>query len=431
MMEPAGDLLLIGQHFIVAAVCGVSCALLGCYLVLRRLSLLGDAISHAVLPGLAIAFLLSGRINGWPIIAGAMIVGMLTAFLTQLIHQLGRVPEDASMGVVFTALFALGVLLISNLARHTDLDANCIFMGLIEVVPLDTVVIGGFEVPRALQTMLPMLALTIAFVLLLWKELKLVSFDPALASAMGIPACLLHYLLMAMVAGVTVTSFEAVGAILVVAMLVVPAATAHLLTDRLAAMLVWSAVVAVFAAFFGAVAAHWLNTSVAGMITVGAGLAFTVAVLLAPRHGILSKLVRNGKLALRIVSEDIIGLLYRREEGSPRSLPVAARQAGGSAWLGWLALAHLWWRRQIRIMADGTLELTDSGRRRAETIVRAHRLWEAYLEKTLELPLDHLHEPATHMEHFLDPDLQSELASQLGEPGVDPHGRAIPPAPSS
>src|SRR5687768_10617054 len=136
----------------VGVLCNVPCAILGCYLVLRRMSLLGDAISHAVLPGLAVAFLLTGSINGIGMAIGAGVLGVLTAYLTQLVHKTADVPEDASMGVVFTSLFAVGVILITRAASSVDLDPGCVLYGLIEFVPLDTVPWFGVEVPRAVQT---------------------------------------------------------------------------------------------------------------------------------------------------------------------------------------------------------------------------------------------------------------------------------------
>ncbi len=419
----------------VGIVANVSCALVGCYLVLRRMSLLGDAISHAVLPGIALAFLLSGQVSGLPIVLGAMAMGLLTTFLTQSIHWFGKVPEDASMGVVFTSLFALGVLLIHNVAQHVDLDPGCVLYGLIEFAPYREVLVLGFRVPRDLVTLGPTLLLCLVFVLALWKELKIVSFDPALATAMGINATLVHYLLMMMVAGVTVASFEAVGSILVVAMLIVPGACAHLLTDRLGWMMVWSAVVATLSAVFGYVlGSEWvLNTHVAGTMAVAAGLQFLVVVFLAPRHGILSKVIRNARLTLRIASEDVIGHLYRAEEAFGRgertgaAIPFQAARRAARGMVSWFALLSLWMRGQIRFGPGWHVRLTDEGRERGQSILRAHRLWEAYLEEDFVLPLDHLHEPAERMEHYLSPALQRELASKLRQPAVDPHGREIPP----
>ncbi|HWA98627.1 MAG TPA: metal ABC transporter permease, partial [Pirellulales bacterium] len=236
---------------VLGAITNVACAMLGCYLVLRRMSLMGDAISHAVLPGIVIGFLWSHSLVGWGVFLGAVALGLLTASLSHGLTSYARVPEDSSMGVVFTSLFALGVFLLTNLARNVDLDPGCVLYGLIEAAPLDTVSCWGVEIPRTLAPMLAALTLTCAFVVLFWKELKLSSFDPALATVMGLRANVVHYLLMAMVAIVTVASFEAVGSIIVIAMLVVPAATAHLLTDRLRSMMLVSVGVAVVSSVFG------------------------------------------------------------------------------------------------------------------------------------------------------------------------------------
>jgi ABC-type Mn2+/Zn2+ transport system permease subunit len=422
---------LAGWTILVAIIGNVSCALVGCYLVLRRLSLLGDAISHAVLPGIAVAFLLTGQFTGWPIVLGAMLVGVLTALLTEAIQKIGDVPEDSSMGVVFTALFAIGVLIISVLARHVDLDPGCVLYGQIESAPLRTDLILGVEVPRALLTLVPVLLATLAFLLLLWKELKLAAFDPDLATAMGFSAGLLHYLLMAWVAGVTVASFEAVGAILVVAMLIVPAATAHLLTDRLGWMMGVAALMAILSSVLGYWGARLLDTSVAGMMAVAAGGLFLLAVLFAPRHGVLGRLLRNLRLALRIAREDVLGELYRRQEAVERGettevgleVAVARKRAGG--WIGGLVVRSLRWSGLVREVA-GRLIPTPRGLARGRFLVRSHRLWETYLEQNSALPLDHLHDPAERMEHFIDPEMQAELEAEL-ERAVDPHGRKIPP----
>ncbi len=417
----------------IGGVCGTSCAILGCYLVLRKMSLLGDAISHAVLPGVALAFLVSGRLSGWPIFVGAMVLGVLTSVLTDALHRRGNVPEDASMGVVFTALFALGVIIITRGASGVDLDPGCVLYGLIEFTPLDTVHVLGFDVPRTMLTLGGALAATLAFVGLFWKELLVTSFDPALATAVGLRAAAVHYALMSIVAGVTVASFEAVGSILVVAMMIVPAATAQLLSDRLLGMLGWAVGVAWLAAVLGYLAAAWLNTSVAGMIASVLGLFFTAAVVAAPRHGLIGRWRQVWKLSLRIAREDVLAALFRGEEAQARGeLPavntvadaqrLAARPA--SRWAIGRMLRAGW----IETLPDGRLRLTEAGRPQAQSVVRAHRLWERYLESNFELPLDHLHAPAERMEHFLDAALQEELARGLDLDATDPHGRAIPPA---
>ncbi len=303
------------------AVTAASCALLGCFLVLRRMSLMGDAISHAVLPGLALAFLFTASRSSWPMFVGAALVGLLTAVLTQALSRWGRVDESASMGVVFTTLFALGLVLIVQAADRVDLDPGCVLYGAIELAPLDTVTWLGMDWPRALITNALMLLINAGVIRLFYKEFLLASFDPALATSMGFRAAWVHQVQMALVAVTTVSAFESVGSILVVAMLIVPAAAAHLLTDRLPAMLGVAALIGVAAAGLGHLAAitvptwwGYADTSTAGMMAVMAGLLFLLALLFAPRHGLLSRARARLSLRLRILQEDVLGCLYRMEE---------------------------------------------------------------------------------------------------------------------
>jgi ABC-type Mn2+/Zn2+ transport system permease subunit len=428
---PAVDRPLVSWTIVIGCLVNIPCAVLGCYLVLRRMSLLGDAISHAVLPGIVLAFMITGQITGWPILVGAMIFGLLTAFLTHALKDLGRVPEDSSMGIVYTTLFAVGVILVTRYASGSHLDVDCVLFGLLDTVAVDEIAIGSFEVPRVLPTMLGMCLVVFLFVALLWKELKIASFDAGLATAMGISAGVIHYLLMAVVAGVTVTAFEAIGSILVIAMLIVPAATAHLLTDRLGPMIGCAVVVAVLSAIFGEIGAQIFNTNVAAMMAVAVGLQFAFAVFFAPQHGLVSKWWRNFSLSLRIAGEDVIAALYRAEEALSRGELTAAAAAvegrgsvGGLA--GLLAVPFLRRRGDIRVARGGELLLTDAGREFGRSIIRSHRLWETYLGEQTELPLDHLHEPAERMEHFIGHELQEQLAATVSTGDVDPHGREIP-----
>ncbi|MCH7689197.1 MAG: metal ABC transporter permease, partial [Planctomycetes bacterium] len=346
----------------VGIVCNASCAILGCFLVLRRMSLLGDAISHSVLAGIGVAFLLTGQTTIVPMFLGALTVGVLTAFLTQTLHTFGKVPEDSSMGVVFTSLFALGVIIISQVNVH--LDTDCVLFGRLDVVSLDVITVFGLDVPRAFQTLVPVLGLTLLFTIAFWKELKISSFDPMLATAMGLSAGLVHYLLMGMVATVTVASLEAVGAIVVVAMLIVPAATAHLLTDRLNRMVFYAVLVGAFSALFGCLWARQLDTNTAGMMAVVAGLQFTAAVFLSPRYGLISKFFNNFRLALRIVREDIIAKVYRLEEQQADQelpCPVTSRQClgfGGGGFLARVAVPVLKRRGEMMPAGPGQYQLT-------------------------------------------------------------------------
>jgi manganese/zinc/iron transport system permease protein len=416
----------------VAAAANLTCALLGCYLLLRRMSLLGDALSHAVLPGVVLGFLISGSTSSGWIFVTAVAVGLLATFLIQLLHGFAQVAEDASLGVVFTSLFAVGVVLLVKFGGRVDLDVDCVLYGLPEVVSLEKQPVFGFEVPSALLSMAGVLALTLLFIGLLWKELKLVSFDPRLATSMGINATLVHYLLMVMVALAIVAGFYAVGSVLVIAMLIVPAATGHLLSDRLPGMMAWAAAVAISSAGIGFWGDLRFDTGLAPMMAIVAGAEFMTALAFAPRHGLASRALHRGGLALRIVTEDVIAMLYRTDEAGDGGVGVSWQRcivASGGGWRARLALPLLWWRGQVARLPDGRLRLTASGRQQAESLVRSHRLWEAYLDENFELPLDHLHESAERVEHFIGPALREELASELHQPGLDPHGKAIPHAP--
>lgn len=412
----------------VGAMTNVACALLGCYLVLRRMSLLGDALSHAVLPGLVVAFVLAGSMNLLYLFAGAMLVGLATTFLTQLLHRHGGVPADASMGVVFTSLFALGVILIKRYGEGVHLDADCVFNGTLDFITLTTVTVLGYEVPRTFATIAPVLLTNLLLIQLLWKELKISSFDPALATTMGLRSNLLHYVLMALVAVTTVASFEAVGSILVIAMLIVPGATAHLLTDRLSRMMWIASAVGVAAAVFGYAGAVYFDASTAGMMTVVVGLFYAAAVLLAPRYGVLSAIWRQLSGTLRILREDLLAMLYRLDElaGERRLGPREATLAIGGGWLATVALWSLERGGSVE-RAGGGLRLTEPGRRRAAQLIRSHRLWEAYLVEHLGLPLDHVHHPAERMEHFIGEELRQKILADLSAADIDPHGRDIPP----
>lgn len=410
-----------------AILVNVSCALLGCFLLLRRMSLLGDAISHAILPGLALGFMLTQSRAIWPMLAGAMFVGVLTALLTQVLTRWARVPEDAAMGVVFTSLFAIGVIMIHRVARQVDLDASCVLYGMLETAAMDTTTVAGVTLPRTVLTMGIVCALVILFVVLLWKELKIVSFDPDLATTQGINANVIHYLLMSMVAAVTVAAFEAVGSILVVAMLIAPAAAASMLTDRMSIMLLIAALCGIASAVIGREIAYPLGASVPGMMSVVAGAIFTLAVIFGPSHGLLIKALRRWKLSLRIVREDVLSMLYRWDEISPeRALQRSQAQAAlGGGLLPRFAIWDLLRDGRIKREADG-VALTERGRRQAQTLVKSHRLWEAYLQKVLGFPADHLHASADRTEHFMNEGLVRQVADAVDNPRIDPHGKPIP-----
>jgi manganese/zinc/iron transport system permease protein len=272
-MSPELVILLVGS------LVAVNCALLGSFLVLRKMALLGDAISHAVLPGIAVAFLVAGSRSPLPMLLGAGALGLVTVFLVELFHKTRRLAEDASIGVVFPALFSVGVILISRYAAQVDLDLDCVLYGEIAYAPWDLWLVGARSLgPKALWVNGALLAVNLAFVASLWKELKVSTFDPELAAALGFSPAVMHYLLMGAVSMTVVGAFESVGAILVVAMLVVPPAAAFLLTERLGSMVTLAAVFGVISTAGGYALARALDASIAGAMATVAGAVLAIAV---------------------------------------------------------------------------------------------------------------------------------------------------------
>ncbi|AKQ47542.1 iron ABC transporter [Rufibacter radiotolerans] len=269
----------------------ICCSLLGCFLILRRMAMVGDAISHAVLPGIVLAFLFSGTREVWTMLLGAAALGVACTFLIEFLHKKARVQADASIGVTFTWLFALGIILISVYAGKVDLDQDCVLYGEIAYVPLDIWLTetGQNLGPRTVWMMGGVMLVILAFVTVFFRQLYLTSFDPAFAVAIGISTSVWYYLLMSAVSLTTVAAFESVGAILVVAFLVGPPATAYLLTDDLKRMLFISAGLGVVASAVGFYLALYLNGSVAGAISVIIGLEFLLAFVFSPSHGLVSR----------------------------------------------------------------------------------------------------------------------------------------------
>lgn len=262
-----------------ASIIAVSCGLLGCYLILRKMAMVGDAISHAVLPGIVIAFLISGSRGNLVILAGAATIGVLTTILIEILHKKANLQEDASIGVTFTSLFALGVILISSFTGQVDLDQECVLYGEIAYVPLDPILLGnGTNLgPRALWISGSVLLIIIVALVRGYKGLALTTFNADYAKALGISTAFWHFGFMALVSLTTVVSFESVGAILVVALLIAPPATAYLLTESLKKMLWLTALLGILTAIGGYYLALILDGSIAGAMATFAGVLFAGA----------------------------------------------------------------------------------------------------------------------------------------------------------
>lgn len=285
-----------GWILLTASLVGLSCGLIGTLLILRRMAMMSDAISHTVLLGIVAAYLITGELSGIHMLIGAVAAGLLTAVLVQWLNHRG-VQQEASIGIVFTTLFAIGVVLIATKVGNAHLDVQHSLMGEITFIPWETVEVPvlGF-VPKAVLLLGFVLIVVLLSIALFYKEWKITTFDPALAASLGIPVGVMHYYFMSLVSVTTVASFDAVGAILVVAMLITPAASAYLWTDRLAVMFVLSASFGVLSAFAGYYIAVWLDTSISGSMAFSTGLVFLISFLFSPKHGVIAKRLRSHTL---------------------------------------------------------------------------------------------------------------------------------------
>ncbi len=396
------------QRALIAAVLvGVVCGTLGCYIVLRRMALIGDALSHAVLPGAAISFMLGAA----DFFLGAAVAGIVTAVLIGWVTANSRVKEDAAIGVVFTGAFALGIVLITLIqSRSVDLF-HMLFGNVLGVEDRDLMITAGIT------------GTVLLTVLLLYKELLLHSFDPIFAAAIGLPGRALHYLLMLLLSLTVVASLQTVGLVLVVAMLVTPASTAYLLTDRFGRMLGISAGIGVLSAVTGLFASYYWNVSSGAAIVLVATLLFFVAMLFAPKRGLVLRQVRSRRAMLRTAREDALKHAYTlSSEGIAVTDEALAARLGTSARQAERRMGGL---RREGLLHNGSL--TAQGERRAEELIRAHRLWERYLVDEGGVSGEDVHDEAERLEHVATVAMADRLDEVLGSPRSDPHGKPIPP----
>ena len=295
-----------------AGLTATACCLLGPFLVLRRVALMGDAVSHAVLPGIVAAFLIFQTRAPLVVVVGAAVFAIVCVLAIEALRGTGLVASDAAIGLVFPALFALGVLGIHRYADDIHLDLDSTIYGEIAFTPFRTMEIGGVPFVRSVVVMGVVAAVNLLLVSLLWKELKVTSFDPEFARTIRVSPRLLSRLLLIAVAITAVTAFESVGAILVVTLLIVPAAAAYLLTDRLVAMVAISVAIGWISAVGGYAGAIRIDASIAGAMGLCAAALFAVALVGSPRYGLVARAVRRSRRRRAIAAA-----LAGGPEGSP------------------------------------------------------------------------------------------------------------------
>ena len=288
MMNPGFEIQLI------AIIVSVSCALPGVFLVLRKMSMMSDSITHTLLLGIVLAFFLANNMSSPLLIVGAALTGVATVWLTEMLVKTRLVAEDSATGVVFPLLFSIAVILITRYAGNIHIDTDAVLLGELAFAPFDRLIIVGVDIgARTIYTSGALLLINILLIAVFFKELGLAAFDPMLAAVLGFSPAIIHYGLMTLVSVTAVGAFEAVGSILVVAFMVAPPATAYLLTDDLKTMLIFSACFAMLSAVFGCRLAVWLDVSIAGSIAITGGLIFALALCLAPKRGLAAAVLRR------------------------------------------------------------------------------------------------------------------------------------------
>jgi len=279
---------------LIASLVAIACAIPGTFLVLRKMAMISDAISHSILPGLVIGFFITQDLNSPLLILLAALTGIITVVLVERIQKTGLVKEDTAIGLVFPALFSIGVILIAKNANDIHLDVDAVLLGELAFAPFDRLIIAGTDIgPKSLWVIGTILAITIGLLIAFFKELKISTFDAGLAASLGFSPALIHYGLMTMASITTVGAFDAVGAILVVALMIAPAASAYLLTTDLKKMLGLAIAFGVFSAILGYWLAHWLDASIAGSITTMLGILFLIIYLFAPSKGLIAVMYRE------------------------------------------------------------------------------------------------------------------------------------------
>ncbi len=314
------------QILLIAILVSVACVLPGVFLVLRGVALMSDAISHAILPGIAIMFLLVGQLDSPLLIVGASLAGLLTVFFTEALIQTERIAKDAAIGLVFPLFFSIGVIIISQCARNVHLDIDMVLLGELAFAPFNRCILYGFDVgPQAVWVMGTILVMNVLFVCFFFKELAIITFDVTQARLLGFLPMVMHYGLMTITSITAVGAFDVVGSIVVVALMITPPATAYLLTRRLPHMVLVSILIGIAASVLGYLFALYCDVSIAGSIATMTGLLFVGALLFSPLNGVLLHVYyrRQQRLAL---AQDLVCIYL---------LPVENKMAHVAQELGW------------------------------------------------------------------------------------------------
>lgn len=403
------------RALIASSIVGVMCGILGCFIVLKNMSLIGDALSHAILPGVVAGFLIAGySVLGF--FTGSVIAGLIAAVLITWIQRNVKTQEDAAIGIVFTSMFALGVMGISWLTHqegvHLDLK-DFLFGNVLGISDQDLV-----------MTALVMV-FTLVCVVSFYRFFFITTFESVIAQTLGISVSTMHYFLMLLLSFAVVASLQSVGVILVVAMLITPASTAYLLTYKLERMILIAALVGLLSSTLGLILAIYFETTPGPAMTITATLFYLIAVFFSPKRGLVSMYIKRKEMRKQVLREDVLKQALKLQEGTEANPSRIAADLDMSLTQVNTLLRNLE-RRGFLKMKGEEITLSESGARRGYELIRAHRLWETYQVEMMGLNVDQIHAEAEKYEHILTEALVKALAEKLGNPEQDPHGSPIP-----
>lgn len=402
------------RALITCSLIGTMYGVLGCFIVLRNMSLIGDALSHAILPGVFFAFLFFGY-STIGFFLGSVTAGLLTALLITWIQQNIKTKNDAAIGIVFTLMFSIGVIGISWLNNEggVHLDLKDFLIGNIMGV-------GDSDIIMTLLITI----YTVGSVALFYRYLFITTFQSVIASTMGISTKLVHYFLMLMLSFAIVAGLKVVGVILVVALLITPSSTALLLSNKLKHVVVISAALGLFSSILGLVLSIIYNTPPGPAMVLVAATLYFLAALFAPEKGLVVRSIRSYRQRQKIEREDILRQAIKHSPENPLTIAKLTNRLG---------LKGKKLRKHLNQMSDNgvlllgkEIALTAKGVGQAQSLVRAHRLWESYQVQHMGLTEGQIHDEADRLEHHLTDELLDEVDKKLGYPETDPHGSPIP-----
>jgi manganese/iron transport system permease protein/iron/zinc/copper transport system permease protein len=407
------------RPLIVGTLVATVCSVIGCFIVLRGMSFLADAIAHSMLAGVIAGYLLIKIISGKEAHLGAMLIGAIlagiaTVAMVGFVTRFSRIKQDTAIGIMYTGIFALGAFAISlkSVGQYINIDIYHYIVGSVLSVP-----------DEELWLLAIVASIVLSVVLLFYRPLQITSFDPIMAASLGVPVLAVEYLLTACTSLVVVSGVQIAGVILVVALIITPAATAYLLSDRLDRMILLSVLFGVVGYWLGFFFATLTGGAPGASVVVTMTFLFLLTLTFAPRYGLLADWIRKSSAIPQEVMEDVLGAVLR---APGMSVPITEIEQK-------VTTRNMEIRRAITMLSrqdlveveNGNVRLTDDGQVEANRLVRAHRLWETYLEQT-GVPQTEVHEKAHKLEHISDRSIVEYLDDRLGHPLTDPHGSKIP-----